>query len=250
MKLQKLLKRVRTSDRRKAISALSALEERISPQGVAFMEEAVTAIPVLLDTATRPETSIRPEILVYLGDAYAYTLGTWQFRCEDEPASRHHFTKMVSWEKSISQSYRDSIPSVLNLLGADNSEAVRSSAAYLLSRIKESGPELIPTLRRMYDEQVGEPTKIDIIEAVAHLAITLRLGNASDVQWLRERPHELSPAIRLGGALSLMARQDEDERKSLERIAVDARPEGEAALQQAAWMANKSTGWALERIAR
>lgn len=250
VKIQKLLDRTRESDRRKALLALSALEERISPQGAAFMEEAVRAIPKLLDTATHSMTPIRVEILRYLGDAYERTLGTWQFRWDDEPAMRHHFAGMVAWERSIAQSYRDSIPWVMPLLGSDNSEAVRGSAAYLLSRIRESGPELISTLRQMLDEQVGDPVKIDIMDGVAHLSITLRLGSAGDVQWLRAKLRDRSPVIRMGAALSLLAREDGDGRDALERIAVDARPEAEGALWQAAWMANKSTDWALERRPR
>ncbi|WP_141720831.1 hypothetical protein [Streptomyces sp. Ncost-T10-10d] len=257
MRLQKLIKRMCTSDRQAALSALSALEERISPQGAAFTEEAVTAIPMLFDAATRSETTIRSEVLNYLGSAYEYTLGTWRFRWDEDPDTRHHFTEMVSWEQMISESYWNRAPSVVPLLGADHDEAVRGSAVYLLSRIKESGPELVPTLQHMYDEQVGEPLRIDIIEGVANLTFTQRPARASDLQWLHEKLNDSSPAIRLGTALSLMAREgqekeaghEDDGRSPLKQIALDARAEGEHALRQTAWLANKSTDWALERTA-
>ncbi|MCX4730448.1 hypothetical protein [Streptomyces sp. NBC_01363] len=255
MRLQKLIKRLRKSDRQTALSALSALEEGISPQGAAFTEEAVTAIPMLFDAATRSETRIRSEILNYLGSAYADTLGTWRFRWDEDPDTRHHFTEMVSWEQAISESYWSCAPSVVPLLGAEHDEAVRGSAVFLLSRIKESGPELMPTLQRVYDEQVGEPLRIDIIEGIANLTFTQRPVRVSDLQWLHEKLNDSSPAIRLGAALSLMAREgqvegaghEDDGRSPLKRIALDARAEGESALRQTAWLAKKSTEWALER---
>lgn len=250
MKVQKLVDRVCTSNPRKAISALNSLEEQISPQGAAFTAEAVTAIPLLLEAAACPEVSVKAEILNYLGDAYAYTLGTWQFRWNDEPDMREHFAEMVAWETSISKSYSDSTPTLLSLIKADNSESVRGSAVYLLSRIKKSLPELIPTLQEMYGEEIDEPLKADIIEGVANLGITLRLGHLSDVQWLREKLSSASPAIRLGAALSLMAREEADDRSALARIAQDARAEGESTVQRTAWMARKSIDWALERRVR
>ncbi|MEU3078710.1 hypothetical protein [Streptomyces laurentii] len=250
MKVQKLVDRVCTSNPRTAISALNSLEEQISPQGAAFTEEAVTAIPLLLEAVARPEVSIRAEILNYLGDAYAYTLGTWQFRWDDEPDMRDHFSEMVAWETSISKSYSDSTPALLSLVEEDNGESVRGSAVYLLSRIRKPLPELIPTLQDMYGEKIGEPLKADIIEGVANLSITLRLGHLSDVQWLREKLSSSSPAIRLGAALSLMAREEADDRSALARIAHDARAEGESTVQRTAWMARKSIDWALERRVR
>ncbi|MFE4593857.1 hypothetical protein [Streptomyces laurentii] len=250
MKVQKLVDRVCTSNPRKAISALNSLEEQISPQGAAFTEEAVTAIPLLLEAVTRPEVFIKAEILNYLGDAYAYTLGTWQFRWDDEPDMREHFIEMVAWETSISKSYSDSTPALLSLIKAGNSESVRGSAVYLLSRIKESLPELISTLQEMYGEKIDEPLKADIIEGVANLSITLRLGHLSDVQWLHEKLSASSPAIRLGAALSLMAREEADDRSALARIAQDARAAGESTVQRTAWMARKSIDWALERRVR
>ncbi|MFF2007867.1 hypothetical protein ACFVWY_02190 [Streptomyces sp. NPDC058195] len=255
MKLQKLIKKLRRADHRTAVSALSSIEEKISPQGAAFSEEAVMAIPLLFDIATRSETKARREILNYLGSAYEDTLGTWQFRWDEDPETRHYFTEMVAWEQAISETYRSCMPSVIHLLGRDNDESVRGSSVFLLSRIKECPNNLTLTFRNMYAEQAGDAFRIDIIEGMTNLIFRQNPVPAAELHWLHEKLKDPSPAIRMGTALSLMAREgqqkevesDEPGNRSLNQIALDARGKGEHTLRKTAWLAKKSTDWALER---
>lgn len=245
------LAHLRNPDRHTALRALSTLQETISPQGVVFEREAVDCVPRILELALNGHTAIRPELLMYLGNVHRYALGTWRrIRNESAPEDQSQYDEMLTWEDRIAAGYGARFPSAVALLKRSADIRVRGAAAYLVSDFGSQKHELIPLMRHMFEEIESMALKVDIIEAVANLGITLEEeyeDRRSTIDWIEAKTGDISPVIRLGATISLLARVDQDSLARLEGAVASSTRQDRRAVMEAMWLSGRSFDWATTR---
>ncbi|MFD4373780.1 hypothetical protein [Streptomyces sp. NPDC058486] len=242
---------LRSSDRERALRALSALADPIAPQGVAFESDAVTYVPHLLGLALTEKIIVQAEVLNYLANVYGSALWSWRRTQEDcAAAEKPEYDEMVGWEESIADSYEEAAPAAMAILAGTDDERVRGGALHLVSQLASCRATLLPLLYGMFDDESGTGWKVDVIEALAHAGITLdREGTTttSSLGWLHARRETAAPGIRLGAALSLLPRVESVLRGSLEESVARSTDAERDAVMEAMWLHGRTVEWATRR---
>ncbi|MFI8252209.1 hypothetical protein [Streptomyces filamentosus] len=197
------------------------------------------------------EIIVQAEALTYLANLYGSALWSWR-RTRDDCASaeKSEYDEMVGWEESIAASYEEAAPVAMALLAETTDERVRGGALQLVSRLESHRATLLPLLPGMFDEESGTGWKVDVMEALAHVGITLDHSGtttSSSLGWLYARREATTPGIRLGATLSLLPRVESALRGVLEEsVAHSSTMERDAALQ-AMWLYERTVEWATKR---
>lgn len=242
------------SDEERAWKALEGLEVALTPQGLVFEEDSPECIPLMLELALEETTVIQADLMRYLGEAYRSAVWTWRrVRDEDDAERRHVYDEKVAWEESVSASYEAALPRVLALARLAEDIRLRGACVLLLGGAVDQGEVLVPVLQEFYGQVGEEPLKIDVIEAVANLGIGPRSDEVmrpAVAEWLRLGLADPAAGVRLGTALSLLARVGAEEHGMLREAVVDSVYQGTPALESAMWMFGRPFGWALDRRLR
>lgn len=227
------------------------MADPMAPQGVAFESDAVTYVPHLLELALTEEIIVQAEVLTYLANVYGSALWSWR-RTQDDctAAEKPEYDEMVGWEESIAAGYEEAAPAAMALLVGAADERVRGGALQLVSRLESQRATLLPLLPGMFDGESGTGWKVDVMEALAHVGITLdrdATTTASSLGWLHTRREAPATGIRLGATLSLLPRVESALRGPLEEsVTRSSEGERDAALQ-AMWLYGKTVEWATRR---
>ncbi|WTW92039.1 hypothetical protein OG216_01015 [Streptomycetaceae bacterium NBC_01309] len=243
-----------SADRDTAWNARDELEMALTPQGLVFDEGSPECIPLMLELALEQRTMLGAELMHYLASVYCSAMGTWRrVRSEADAERRSVYDKGVAWEDSVAASYEAVLPRVLALARGFGDTPFRGACVFLLGGAVGQRHVLVPVLQQFFDHETEEPLKIEAVEAVANLGAAPhgddQVGSAVS-DWLRLRLDDTSAGIRLGAALSLLARVEAHERDALLEVVVDARPQGAPAVGKAMWLSGKGIGWALDRRLR
>ncbi|MER5742721.1 hypothetical protein ABT097_05510 [Streptomyces sp. NPDC002225] len=241
-------------DRKRALRALSALAEIISPQSVAFEREAVTYVPHLLALALNRKTVAQAELISYLSNVHDSALWAWRRNQEScAPDESFEYNEMVAWENSVAASYENSAPAAMALLEGTVDARVRGATIQLASRLKSCRASLTSMLPQMFSETDEAGLKVDIIEALAQAGITLAPDeetSTSTYEWVNGRRRSETPGVRLGATLSLLPRVDPVLQESLKESAMRSSDEERAAALEAMWLHERTIEWATRRSVR
>ncbi|MFJ8746319.1 hypothetical protein ACIRL2_44110 [Embleya sp. NPDC127516] len=252
--LLRLIDDLSSPDQDTAWNARDELEMVLTPQGLVFDEGSPECIPLMLELALEQRTVLGAELMHYLASVYCSAMGTWRrVRSEADAERRSVYDKGVAWEESVAAGYAAVLPRVLALAQGPGDTPFRGACVFLLGGATAQRHVLVPALQQFFDHETEEPLKIEAVEAVANLGAGShgddQLGSAVE-KWLRLRLDDTNAGIRLGTALSLLARVEADERDALLEVVVDSRPQGAPAVDEAMWLSGKGIGWALDRRLR
>ncbi|MFH9479209.1 hypothetical protein ACH4L7_36050 [Streptomyces anulatus] len=250
-KLLRLVDELGSLDEETASQALDELEMTLTPQGLVFDEGSPECIPLMLDLALEQGTVLGSALMYYLANVYCSAAWTWRrVRSEAAPKRRSVYDAGVAWEESVAAAYEAVLPRVLTLARGPGETSLRGACVLLLGGAVEQRSVLVPALQQYFDQVTEESLKIDAIEAVANLGADHRSEEpirSTVMAWLRTRLDDAAAGIRLGAALSMLARVDDGERDPLLDVVVDSIHRGAPAVDGAVWLSGKGIGWALDR---